>query len=165
MRHELSAMLRLAWPVVLAELGWMSMTVVDTIIVGPLGPAAIGAVGTGANIFFAVIFLGMGTLLALDTFVAQNFGGGPNWSSFQINATKRLSNRWQLITGFEWDKTNTAPPHDIDPNQLLWEGGAHYTSWGFKVLGTYELPRGVQISGTYESQKGAPYSRTVRQVE
>jgi len=91
-----------------------------------------------------------------------NFGGGPNWSSFEINATKRLSNRWQLITGFEWDKTNTAPPHDIDPNQLLWEGDAHYTSWGFKVLGTYELPRGVQLSGTYESQKGAPYARTVQ---
>ena len=69
-------MLRLAWPVILAELGWMSMQIVDTIIVGPLGPAAIGAVGTGSNIFFAVIFLGMGTLLALDTFVAQNFGAG-----------------------------------------------------------------------------------------
>lgn len=69
-------MLRLAWPVILAELGWMTMTIVDTIIVGPLGPAAIGAVGTGSNIFFAVIFLGMGTLLALDTFVAQSFGAG-----------------------------------------------------------------------------------------
>ena len=69
-------MLRLAVPVILAELGWMSMSIVDTIIVGPLGPAAIGAVGTGSNLFFAVMFLGMGTLLALDTFVAQNFGAG-----------------------------------------------------------------------------------------
>lgn len=69
-------MIRLAGPVILAELGWMTMTIVDTIIVGPLGPAAIGAVGMGSNIFFAVIFLGMGTLLALDTFVAQSFGRG-----------------------------------------------------------------------------------------
>ena len=32
-------MLRVAIPVVLAELGWMAMGVVDTIMVGPLGPA------------------------------------------------------------------------------------------------------------------------------
>ena len=60
LQPEFRPMIRLAAPVVLAELGWMSMTLVDTIIVGPLGPAAIGAVGTGSNIFFAVIFLGMG---------------------------------------------------------------------------------------------------------
>ena len=39
------------------------MGIVDTIIVGPLGPAAIGAVGTGSTMFFAVMVLGMGTLL------------------------------------------------------------------------------------------------------
>jgi MATE family multidrug resistance protein len=69
-------MLRLAGPVIVAELGWISMGIVDTIIVGPLGPAAIGAVGTGSTIFFSVVVLGMGTLLALDTFVAQSFGAG-----------------------------------------------------------------------------------------
>src|SRR5512144_2522975 len=69
-------MLRLAVPVVIAELGWVTMGIVDTIMVGPLGPAAIGAVGTGSTMFFALMVLGMGTLLALDTFVAQNFGAG-----------------------------------------------------------------------------------------
>jgi MATE family, multidrug efflux pump len=69
-------MLRLAGPVIVAELGWISMGIVDTIIVGPLGPAAIGAVGTGSTMFFAVMVLGMGTLLALDTFVAQSYGAG-----------------------------------------------------------------------------------------
>ena len=52
------------------------MGIVDTIIVGPLGPAAIGAVGSGSTMFLAVMVLGMGTLLALDTFVAQNYGAG-----------------------------------------------------------------------------------------
>ena len=37
-RAELAPMLRVAMPVVLAELGWMAMGVVDTIMVGPLGP-------------------------------------------------------------------------------------------------------------------------------
>lgn len=69
-------MLRLAGPVIAAEVGWITMGIVDTIIVGPLGPAAIGAVGTGSTIFFAVMVLGMGTLLALDTFVAQSYGAG-----------------------------------------------------------------------------------------
>lgn len=76
MRRELRSMLRLSVPVIVAELGWISMGIVDTIIVGPLGPAAIGAVGTGSTMFFAVMVLGLGTLFALDTFVAQNFGAG-----------------------------------------------------------------------------------------
>ena len=69
-------MLSLTWPVVLAELGWVLMGIVDTVMVGPLGPAAIGAVGTGSTMFFAVMVLGIGTFFALDTFVAQNFGAG-----------------------------------------------------------------------------------------
>ena len=69
-------MLSLAWPVILAEIGWVLMGIVDTVMVGPLGPAAIGAVGTGSTMFFAVMVLGMGTLYALDTFVSQNFGAG-----------------------------------------------------------------------------------------
>ena len=58
----------LAWPVILAEIGWVLMGIVDTMVVGPLGPAAIGAVGTGSTMFFAVMVLGIGTLFALDTF-------------------------------------------------------------------------------------------------
>ncbi len=66
----------LAWPVILAEIGWVLMGIVDTIVVGPLGPAAIGAVGTGSTMFFAVMVLGIGTLFALDTFVARSYGAG-----------------------------------------------------------------------------------------
>jgi len=76
MRRELQLMLKLALPVIAAEIGWITMGIVDTIFVGPLGPAAIGAVGTGSTLFFTVVVLGMGTLLALDTFVAQSYGAG-----------------------------------------------------------------------------------------
>ena len=76
MRAELRAMLSLAWPVVIAEMGWIAMGIVDTIIVGPLGAAAIGAVGTGSILFMLVMMLGVGVLLALDTFIAQSFGAG-----------------------------------------------------------------------------------------
>jgi len=76
MRRELRDTLTLAWPVILAEMAWVVMGIVDTVMVGPLGPAAIGAVGTGSSIFFAFMVFGMGTLFALDTFVAQNHGAG-----------------------------------------------------------------------------------------
>jgi MATE family multidrug resistance protein len=76
MRRELRAMSSLAWPVILAEVGWVLMGIVDTIVVGPLGPAAIGAVGTGSTMFFALMVLGTGTLLALDTFVSHSYGAG-----------------------------------------------------------------------------------------
>jgi MATE family multidrug resistance protein len=73
---ELKAMLRLAWPVILAEIGWIMMGIIDTMIVRDLGPAAIGAVGTGSTIFITLMVLGIGTLFALDTFVSQSFGAG-----------------------------------------------------------------------------------------
>lgn len=67
-------MLRLAVPVVLAELGWMGMGVVDTIMVGPLGPEAIGAAGVSNSLHMALAIFGMGLLLGLDTLVSQAFG-------------------------------------------------------------------------------------------
>jgi MATE family multidrug resistance protein len=67
-------MLALAAPVVLAELGWMFMGVVDTLMVGPLGPEAIGAVGVGSSLFMALAVFGIGILLGLDTLVSQAFG-------------------------------------------------------------------------------------------
>lgn len=69
-------MVSLAWPVILAEIGWVLMGVVDTIFVGPLGPAVIGGVGMGSTLFFAVMVFGSGLFYALDTFVAQSFGAG-----------------------------------------------------------------------------------------
>jgi len=69
-------MLTLAVPVVLAEVGWFAMSIVDTVMVGPLGPAALGAVGTGSILFMTLMVFGFGTLLALDTFVSQSFGAG-----------------------------------------------------------------------------------------
>jgi len=69
-------MFALALPVVLAELGWMAMGVVDTLMVGPLGPEAIGAVGIGSSLFTSVAIFAMGLLLGLDTLVSQAFGAG-----------------------------------------------------------------------------------------
>ena len=69
-------MVALAVPVVLSELGWMAQGVVDTIMVGKLGPAAIGAVALGNAVYYTPSICGIGILLGLDTLVAQAFGRG-----------------------------------------------------------------------------------------
>lgn len=73
-RPELRAMVALAVPVVLSELGWTAMGIVDTIMVGALGPAAIGAVALGGAVYYVPAIGGMGLLLGLDTLVAQAYG-------------------------------------------------------------------------------------------
>ena len=75
-RRELKPTLLLAGPVVLAELGWMTMGIVDTIMVGRLSPEAIGAVGIGSSLFLALAIFGVGLLLGLDTLVSHAFGAG-----------------------------------------------------------------------------------------
>src|SRR6202046_3747130 len=74
--EELRALLSLAITVVLSELGWMTMTIVDLIMVGRLGPDAIGAVGLGNAIYYAPSLFGIGLLLGLDTLVSQSWGAG-----------------------------------------------------------------------------------------
>src|SRR5271168_4748293 len=78
LRNEIGPTLRLAVPLVLAELGWMSMTIVDTMMVGrlPNSATAMGAVSLGSSIFIVLGLFGGGLLLGLDTLVSQAFGAG-----------------------------------------------------------------------------------------
>lgn len=71
-------MARLAGPLVLAEIGWMSMAIVDTMMVGrlPDSAVAIGAVSLGSILFHTLVFFGGGLLIGLDTLVSQAFGAG-----------------------------------------------------------------------------------------
>jgi MATE family multidrug resistance protein len=74
LRREFRPMLLMAVPLALAELGWMAMGVVDTIMAGRLGAAAIGAGSLGGNLFYPIAIFGTGLLLGMDTLVAQSFG-------------------------------------------------------------------------------------------
>ncbi len=69
-------MLRLALPVVAAELGWAAMGFVDTIMVGRISPVAIGAVSVGGTLFATIALFAAGLMLGLDTLVSQAFGAG-----------------------------------------------------------------------------------------
>jgi len=78
LRAEIRPTLQLAIPLVLAELGWMSMAIVDTMMVGrlPNSATAMGAVSLGSNIFIVLALFGGGLLMGLDTLVSQAFGAG-----------------------------------------------------------------------------------------
>ena len=74
--NEFRLTLRLALPLIIAEVGWMSMGVVDTIMVGrlPNSAIAIGATGLGQSLYHVVAIFGSGLLLGMDTFVSQAYG-------------------------------------------------------------------------------------------
>ena len=78
LRAEFRPTLRLAIPLVLAELGWMSMAIVDTMMVGrlPNSAVAISAVSLGGILVHTLAFFGGGLLTGLDTLVSQAFGAG-----------------------------------------------------------------------------------------
>jgi len=75
-RQEFGPMLRLAGPMALTELGWLTMAFVDTVMVGrlPDSATAIGAVSLGSTLFVTIGLFGSGIMLGLDTLVAQAYG-------------------------------------------------------------------------------------------
>ena len=73
-RQEIRPMLRLAAPLAMAELGWMTMGFVDALMAGRLGAAAIGAGSLGNMLFYPIVICGTGMLLGMDTLVSQAFG-------------------------------------------------------------------------------------------
>ena len=89
-------MFTLAVPVVMAELGWMTMGLVDTLMVGRIGPEAIGAVGIGSSLFMGVCIFAMGLFLGLDTLVSHAFGAGRidechRWLAYGVSLSLFLS--------------------------------------------------------------------------
>lgn len=74
--QTIRAMLRIAIPLAFAELGWMSMYVVDNIMVGhlPNSAVAIGAASVGGALFSAFAIGGIGLMSGLDTLISQAYG-------------------------------------------------------------------------------------------
>jgi MATE family multidrug resistance protein len=74
LRADVAAMLRLAVPVVMVQVGMMLMGVVDTMVVGRVSAVALAAVALGNLAVVAVSAFAIGLLMALDPLVAQAMG-------------------------------------------------------------------------------------------
>jgi multidrug resistance protein, MATE family len=75
-RRELEAVLRLATPVVLVQIGQLLFGVVDTMMLGRVSKEALAAGALGHAISFGILAVPMGLLMALDPLVAQAHGAG-----------------------------------------------------------------------------------------
>ena len=75
-QRESVAVLRLAAPVVLTQVGMMLMGVVDAMMLGRHSELALAAGALGNSVGFGLMSLPMGILMALDPLVAQAFGAG-----------------------------------------------------------------------------------------
>lgn len=73
---EIPPTLRLAGPVVAAQLGQISMGFVDTVMVGRLGADALAGVALGNALFFFLLILCIGTIQAVGPMVSQALGAG-----------------------------------------------------------------------------------------
>lgn len=71
---EARAIARLGLPVVIAQVGLLTMGLVDTWFVGKLGALEMGAVALGDGLFFTVHVLALGTLQATEPLVSQAWG-------------------------------------------------------------------------------------------
>ena len=76
MLDEAKELMKLGWPLALAQAGQALFGVVDTAIVGRVGAQAQGAVGLGNAFFIGFSVLGMGLMMALDPLVSQAIGAG-----------------------------------------------------------------------------------------
>lgn len=76
LRDETAAVLRLAVPVVVVQLGMMLMGTVDTMMLGRVSAEALAAGSLGNGFTLGILVLPFGTLMALDPLVAQSYGAG-----------------------------------------------------------------------------------------
>jgi MATE family multidrug resistance protein len=76
LRHETAALLRVAVPLVLSQLGAVAMTTADTIMVGPLGPTSLAAAGVASAIQMVAVMFCTGTVMGMTTLVSHAAGAG-----------------------------------------------------------------------------------------
>ena len=76
LRHELSALLRLAGPLIAAQLAHVLMVFTDTVMMGLLGPAQLAAGALGAASYNLVSIFCVGVMAAVGNLVAIRHGAG-----------------------------------------------------------------------------------------
>ncbi|MBI4474517.1 MAG: hypothetical protein HY646_17740, partial [Acidobacteria bacterium] len=100
-----------------------------------------------------------------DPFVTYSDGGGDMARTWELEAIKRMSNKWQMIAGIDWTKRDLAASQfSTDPNTIIFENnipGRHYWDWTGKLIGSYEFPYGIQANTSFRSQKGEATGRTI----
>ncbi len=69
-------LVRLAAPIAISMVSYSLMTLVDTLLVGGLGKAALAGVGLGGTAVFVLLCFSLGLLRGVKTLVSQSIGAG-----------------------------------------------------------------------------------------
>ena len=75
-RHEFSQLVRLALPIILAQLSQMGMGVADTVMAGRLSAADLAGVALGGNLFWPAMLFITGVIMSITPSVSQLHGRG-----------------------------------------------------------------------------------------
>ena len=76
--EHIKSTFKLAYPVMIGQLGWIMMGVVDSIMVGGLGPIPLAAASVSNGIFFLILIIGIGISYAVTPLTAIAVGAGKN---------------------------------------------------------------------------------------
>ncbi len=74
-RKEIKKTLELAYPVIIGQLGFIMMGVVDSIMVGSVGAVPLAAASVGNSLFILISIVGLGISIAVTPLVAIAVGG------------------------------------------------------------------------------------------
>jgi hypothetical protein len=137
-------------------------------------PGPDGVVGSGDDGGTFETFNLNPAALALPTInLTENAEGISEFYTWELSATKRLSDRWSLISAFSyrWNRdfataylgntlrarTMPTTPADVINTD---DGRFNFSTYAFKINGSYDAPWGVRVSPSYRYQSGQPFGRT-----
>ncbi len=108
---ELREQVKLAIPLALQQLGFQLMNTVDALLLGRYDDTALAAAGTGGNLLFVVVAIGLGILMGMDTVVPQALGGNrPDDARRYLGAGLRLA----ILVGLAGTLVVLATPLALD---------------------------------------------------
>ncbi|MGQ0502970.1 MAG: MATE family efflux transporter [Panacagrimonas sp.] len=110
-RQEARANLRLAAPLIAAQLSFVSMGTVDTIFAGRLGASELAAVAVGSNAWFLLFVPFMGIGMAVSPIVAQRLGGGQ--TPAEVGSFLRGTITLALALGLLWLALMAVATHPV----------------------------------------------------
>lgn len=131
-----------------------------------LDPGEDGVVGNGDDPGTTLTYFDYPSALRGAAFQRPMFvndsGSEAKYSSFEIAANKRLSNRWQLLASYSATKKDVPVPAraELTPNAEI-NAADETWDWLFRVTGSYTFPFDIQTSTNILVQNGDPFARTV----
>ncbi len=114
---EIRALLRLSIPIAIAQLGLVTMSLVDTAAIGRGSVEDLAGAGIGRSIGFGMVMVGIGVAAGLEPLAAQAIGAGEPgraWRGFVTNLRATLM-LWPLAMAASFAVTLTLPALGLEP--------------------------------------------------